>query len=75
MLPDVVSGFTLLADVEELDDAYLVDVDVAGVKRSDIDIEVGGLREVKSEQNDADLLTRERDPLGKLRNEGRRTRP
>lgn len=37
-------GFTPLADVEETPEAYLVEVEVPGVKREDIDIEVAGRR-------------------------------
>lgn len=35
-------GFTPLADVEETDDAYLVEVELPGVKRSDIDLTLTG---------------------------------
>lgn len=35
-------GFTPLADVEETDDAYLVEVELPGVKRSDIDVTLSG---------------------------------
>lgn len=34
--------WTPLADVSETDDAYLVEVDLPGVKRDDIDVEVTG---------------------------------
>ena len=37
---DVSDGFTPLADVEETDDAYVVDLELPGVKKSDIDVEV-----------------------------------
>jgi len=37
-------AFTPLADVEETDDAYLVELEVAGVKRDDVNIEVAGRR-------------------------------
>ncbi|MFP5319435.1 MAG: Hsp20/alpha crystallin family protein [Acidimicrobiia bacterium] len=37
-------GFTPLADLEETAEAYLVEVEVPGVKREDIDIEVAGRR-------------------------------
>lgn len=36
------TGWLPLADVSETDDAYLVEVDLPGVKRNDIDIEVTG---------------------------------
>ncbi|MDY7104649.1 MAG: Hsp20/alpha crystallin family protein [Actinomycetota bacterium] len=35
-------GFTPLADVEETDDAYLVEVELPGVKRNDIDVTLSG---------------------------------
>lgn len=43
-LPALMSKFTPLADIEELDDAYLVELEVPGVKRGDINIEVAGRR-------------------------------
>jgi HSP20 family protein len=36
------SGFTPLADVEETDDAYLVEIELPGVKRGDIDVTLSG---------------------------------
>lgn len=36
--------FTPLADVEETDDAYLVDLELPGVKKADVDVSVGGRR-------------------------------
>jgi HSP20 family protein len=38
------NGFTPLADVEETDDAYLVEVELPGVKGDDIVVEVAGRR-------------------------------
>jgi len=44
-LPNLLDGaFTPLADIEETDDAYLVEIELPGVKREDIDIEVAGRR-------------------------------
>lgn len=37
-------AFTPLADVEETDDAYLVELELPGVKKADVDISVGGRR-------------------------------
>ena len=37
-------AFRPMADVEETGDAYLVDIELPGVKREDVDIEVGGQR-------------------------------
>lgn len=43
--PDVTTtAFTPVADVEETDDAYLVELEVPGIKRDDLDIEVSGRR-------------------------------
>jgi HSP20 family protein len=39
---DTGTGFTPLADVEETDDAYLVEIELPGVKRSDIDVTLSG---------------------------------
>ncbi|MBW3580486.1 MAG: Hsp20/alpha crystallin family protein [Actinobacteria bacterium] len=44
-LPDLLAdGFTPLADVEETTDAYTVEIELPGVKRDDVDIEVAGRR-------------------------------
>ena len=43
-LPDLVGGFTPLADLEETPDAYVVEVEVPGVRREDINIEIAGRR-------------------------------
>ena len=36
--------FTPLADVEETDDAYVVDLELPGVKKDDVEIEIAGRR-------------------------------
>ena len=36
--------FTSPADVEETSDAYLIEIELRGVKRDDIDIEMSGRR-------------------------------
>jgi HSP20 family protein len=38
------NAFTPLADVEESDDAYVVEIELPGVKRDHVDIEVAGRR-------------------------------
>lgn len=44
-LPSLLDGaFTPLADVEESDDAYTVEIELPGIKRDDVDIEVVGRR-------------------------------
>jgi|SRR5581483_351200 len=44
--PSLIGGdaFTPLADVEETDDAYHVEIELPGVKKHDVDIEIGGRR-------------------------------
>lgn len=64
-LPSLAEGFTPLADVEETDDAYLVEIELPGVKRDDISLEVAGRRLTVSGER------KERERVGILR---RRTR-
>lgn len=64
-LPTLGGGFTPLADLEETDDAYLVEIELPGVKRDDVSVEVAGRRlRVSGER-------KERQRVGILR---RRTR-
>jgi HSP20 family protein len=58
-------GFTPRADVEETGDAYVVEIELPGVKREDVNLEVAGPRLSVSGER------RERERLGILR---RRTR-
>lgn len=58
-------GFTPLADVEETDDAYHVEIELPGVKKGDVNIEVAGRRLTVSGER------KERERVGILR---RRTR-
>jgi HSP20 family protein len=55
--------FTPLADVEETDDAYVLDVEVPGVKKKDIHVEIDGRRIVVSgerkEEKRSGLLRRQ----------------
>lgn len=64
-VPSLAEGFTPLADVEETDDAYLVEIELPGVKRDDISLEVEGRRLTVFGQR------KERERVGILR---RRTR-
>jgi HSP20 family protein len=59
------AGFTPLADVEETDDAYLVEVELPGVKGEDIDVEVAGRRLTVSGER------KERERVGILRRQTR----
>jgi len=44
-LPSPLSGaFTPLADVEEVPDAYVVDIELPGIKKEDLDISIAGRR-------------------------------
>ena len=59
------SGFTPLADVEETDDHYLIEVELPGVDKKDVDISVAGRRLTISGER------KEKERVGILR---RRTR-
>jgi HSP20 family protein len=59
------SEFTPLADVEETDDAYIIEMELAGVKKDDINIELSGRRLSVSGER------KEKERQGRLR---RRTR-
>ncbi len=64
-LPNLSGGFTPLADVEETDDAYVVEIELPGVKRDDVVVELAGRQlNVSGER-------KERERVGILR---RRTR-
>ncbi len=54
-------GFVPLADVEESDDAWVVEVELPGVKREDVDVELAGRRLVVSGER------KERQRVGILR--------
>ncbi|MEW6470966.1 MAG: Hsp20/alpha crystallin family protein [Actinomycetota bacterium] len=58
-------GFTPLADVEETDDAYHVEIELPGIKKDDVAIEVAGRRLTVSGER------KEKERVGILR---RRTR-
>ena len=69
-LPDLVSGFTPVADVEETPEAYLVEVELAGVRRDDIDIEVAGrrvtVRGERKEKERVGILRRRERTVGRF---------
>ena len=70
-LPDLVGdGFTPLADVEETADAYVVEVELPGVGREDIDIEVGGrrvsLRGERKEKERVGILRKRERTVGRF---------
>jgi HSP20 family protein len=54
-----------LADVEETDDAYIVELDLPGVEKSDIDIEIAGRRLIVSGER------KEKERKGILRHRAR----
>ena len=54
-------GFAPLADVEETDDAFVVEIELAGVKKTDVDIELSARRLVVSGER------KERERVGILR--------
>lgn len=58
-------GFTPLADVEETDDAYVVEVELPGVKGDDVSVEVAGRRLTVSGER------KERERTGILRRQTR----
>lgn len=60
-------AFTPLADIEETDDAYIIEVELPGIKRDDIDVEVQGRRVVVSGER------KERERSGILRSKARVT--
>lgn len=65
--------FTPVADVEETDDAYLVEIDLAGVKRSDVDITATGRRLTvtgeRKEKERVGVLRRRNRTVGEFRYE------
>jgi HSP20 family protein len=64
-LPSLLEGFTPLADVEETDEAYVVEVELPGVKRDDVSVEVAGRRVTVSGER------KERQRTGILRRQSR----
>ena len=64
-LRSLAGAFTPLADVEETDDAYVVEIELPGIKREDVSVEMAGRRLTVSGER------KERERVGILR---RRTR-
>ena len=64
-------AFTPLADVEETDDAYIVEVELAGVKREDVSVEVTGSRVTisgeRKERQRGGILRRRTRTVGQFR--------
>jgi HSP20 family protein len=58
------------ADVEETDDAYLVDIELPGVRKQDLDIEIAGRRLTvhgdRKEKQRAGILRRRERTVGRL---------
>lgn len=70
-LPDLFGdAFTPLADVEETPNAYLVEVEVPGVRREDIDIEIAGrrvwVRGERKEKERVGILRRRERTVGRF---------
>lgn len=70
-LPDLLGkGFAPVADVEETADAYLVEIELPGVKREDIDIEVAGrhvsVRGERKERQRVGILRRRERTVGRF---------
>jgi HSP20 family protein len=66
-------GFVPLADLEETDDAYVVDIELPGVRRGDIEIELSGRRLVvtgeRKEKERTGMLRRTTRTTGRFRYE------
>lgn len=65
--------FIPLADVEETDDAFIVEVELPGVKKDDVDISVAGRRlEISGERKEKErvgILRRQTRSVGRFRYE------
>lgn len=66
-------GFTPVADVEESDDAYTVEIELPGVQKDDLDLEVAGPRLTvtgeRKERERVGILRRRERVVGRFRYE------
>jgi len=66
-------GFSPLADLEETDDAYLVEVELPGVKKHDVAVEISGRRVIvdggRKELERAGVLRRRTRAVGRFHHE------
>lgn len=66
-------GFTPVADIEETDDAFLVEIELAGVNRSDVDITTAARRLTvtgeRKEKQRVGVLRRKNRTVGEFRYE------
>ncbi len=66
-------GYTPLADVEELDDAYVAEIELPGVQRDDVDVEVSGrrltVRGERKENERVGILRRRERTIGRFHHE------
>jgi HSP20 family protein len=73
-LPSILEeGFTPLADIEETDDAYVVDIELPGVRKEDVSVEMSGRRLVvtgeRKEKERKGILRRQTRTVGRFRYE------
>ncbi len=72
-LPSLDSAFTPLADLEETDDSYVVEIELPGVKKDDLDIEIAGRRVTvtgeRKEKERVGILRRRERVVGRFRYE------
>lgn len=66
-------GFAPLADVEETDEAFVVEIELAGVKKDDVEIELSGRRLVvtgeRKERERVGILRKRTRTVGRFRYE------
>jgi HSP20 family protein len=72
-LAGLLDVFVPLADVEETDDAYIVEIELPGVERDDVDVSVNGRRLLvtgeRKERERAGLIRRRTRKVGEFRYE------